>query len=94
MLKTYLYIPEELNREIKQIAKSQKRSKAGVLREAIKDGVRLLKQQASGGADVLLKLAEVAEKSGVKGPKDGSVNHDYYLWGFPKRNSRITNAGK
>lgn len=81
MLKTYLYIPEELNREINLLVKMQKASKAEVMRLVLKAGVAQIKNQKTGGAEVLLKLAEMGKKIRAKGPKDLSANLDKYLWG-------------
>ncbi|MBI3384717.1 hypothetical protein HY030_00820 [Candidatus Gottesmanbacteria bacterium] len=80
MLKTYLYVPEELNREIEQLVKIQNASKAEVIRLVLKAGVAQIKSQKTGGAEVLLKLAEIGKKAGAKGPKDLSRNIDKYLW--------------
>lgn len=89
MLKTYLYLPEELNTELTKLAIAQNKSKAQALREAIKEGISVLEKKQHGGAEVLLGLAKMAKKHKVKGPRDGAINHDYYLWGLPKRNPNI-----
>lgn len=89
MLKTYLYIPEHLNKKIDYTAKTQNKSKAEVIRAALEEGMDNLQKQQAGGAEVLLKLAELAKKNQVKGPRDSSANHDYYLWGLPRKNPRI-----
>lgn len=89
MLKTYLYIPEQLNQQITTSARLQKKSKAEVIRQALQEGLNVVGKQNAGGAELLLKLAEMAKKYKIKGPRDLSVNHDYYLWGGKKRNPRI-----
>ncbi|MBI2596344.1 hypothetical protein HYW46_06445 [Candidatus Daviesbacteria bacterium] len=89
MLKTYLYIPDDLDQKISLAAKAQKTSKAEVIRNALKAGFGVMEKQKPGGAEVLLKLAEFAKKHNIKGPRDASSNHDYYLWGLPKRNPKI-----
>lgn len=89
VLKTYLYIPDELDKKIKQAAKLQQKSKAEVIRQAIQDGLEEAEKQRSAGIEVLFKIAELAKKHNVKGPRDAAVNHDYYLWGLPKKNPRI-----
>jgi len=89
MLKTYLYIPGELNERIDRAAKAQKKSKAEVIRQALEKGIANGEPLKNPGVDALFKLAELAKKAKVNGPRDGSANHDYYLWGFPKKNSRI-----
>lgn len=87
MLKTYLYIPEHLKEKINLTAKTQKKSKAEVIRNALEKGL----QEGKGlsGAEALLELVRFAKKHKVKGPRDLSVNHDYYLWGLPKKSRRI-----
>ena len=60
-----------------------------MIRQALEDGLEVIDKKKVGGAEVLLKLAEYAKKHHVKGLRDASVNHDYYLWGFPKKNPRI-----
>lgn len=89
MLKTYLYIPDHLEKQIVQTAQSQKKSKAEVMRKALQEGLDVIEKQNKGGAEVLLKLAELAKKYPVKGPRDASVNHDYYIWGLPKKDPTI-----
>lgn len=89
MLKTYLYIPDELNEKISRAAIAQKKSKAEVIRKALEKGISEVEPGKNAGVEALLKLAELAQKYNIKGPKDLSVNHDYYLWGFPKKNSRL-----
>ncbi|MDP3732993.1 MAG: hypothetical protein Q8Q91_00485 [Candidatus Daviesbacteria bacterium] len=87
MLKTYLYVPEELNLAINNLAKVQKISKAAVLREALSQGVASIKRQNMRSAQALLDLAKMAEKIPTKGrvPKDIVSNLDYYTWGGTKR---------
>lgn len=85
MLKTYLYIPEHLEEKIVRAAEIQRKSKAEVIRRALQEGLDVLNKKRTGGAEVLLKLADLAKKYKLKGPKDASINHDYYLWGLPKK---------
>ena len=87
MLKTYLYIPDEIAERINHAVRIQKKSKAEVIRQALKKGLE--QETPSNSAESLLKLAEIGRKHKLKGPRDGSVNHDYYLWGLPKRDPRI-----
>lgn len=89
MFKTYLYIPEQLEKKLKLTAQAQKKSKAEIMRQALEEGVNIIEKRQAGGAEVLLEIAKMAKKLKIKGPKDASINHDYYLWGLPKKNSRI-----
>jgi hypothetical protein len=89
MLKTYLYIPEHLEKKINLKAEEEKRSKAEVIRETLEAGFDSLERQKTGGVEALLRLADLAKTLDIKGPRDLSVNHDYYLWGGKKKNPRI-----
>lgn len=81
MLKTYLYVPEELEKKIIRTAKAQNKSKAEVIRQALEKGITTVMQQGSASAQALLKIAEIGKKYNLKGPKDGSEKMDEYLWG-------------
>lgn len=80
MLKTYLYIPEQLEEKIAYTAKSQKKSKAEVIRQALEKGITAMQYQGTASAEVLLKIAELGIKNKVKGPIDSSSKMDEYLW--------------
>lgn len=56
MLKTYLYIPEQLNRKIEQTSKLNGKSKAEVIRAAIEEGLESKKN------DKLLKRQQYLQK--------------------------------
>ncbi len=81
MLKTYLYIPEQLNNKINYTARVQNKSKAEVMRQALENGLKKLKGQGNAGVEVLFKLVELGKKYKLKGPKDSSIKMDEYLWG-------------
>lgn len=81
MLKTYLYLPKQLDEEIKELAVYHQTSKAEVLRSVIKEGVAVFKKRRSGGAEVLFKLAELGKRYKLKGPRDSSQRIDELLWG-------------
>ena len=85
MLKTYLYIPEQIDLEVRKLAKEEKKSKAEILRTALEKGIAAIKKRKYAGAEVLLKLADLGKKYKIKGPRDAYTNHDYYLWGLPKK---------
>ncbi len=81
MLKTYLYVPEQLNDQINYIAKLQNKSKAAVIRLALENGLQKFKVQGNAGVEVLFKLTALGKKHKLKGPKDSSTKIDEYLWG-------------
>ena len=79
MLRTYIYVPDELDKKVIKIAKAIKISKAEAIRRAISSWVDNVVNKNS-GAESLLMLAELGKKMKLKGPKDLSTNMDKYLW--------------
>ncbi len=80
MLKTYVHVPEELNKKINLTAKAQNKSKAEIIRQALEKGIVEVSQQGTASAQALLKIAEIGKKYKLKGPKDLSTNMNKYLW--------------
>lgn len=80
MLKTYLYIPDYLEKRISYTARTQKKSKAEVMRQALETGITAVQQQGTASAEVLLKIAQLGRQFKIKGPKDSSMRMDKYLW--------------
>ena len=85
MQRTHVYLPAELNREIDNTAKANRVSKAEVIREALQQGLKVVRPQKSTSARALLDIAEMAKKFKGTGLQDLSVNHDYYTWGGKKK---------
>ncbi len=81
MLKTYLYIPEQLEEKINLTAKTQNKSKAEVIRQALEKGISAVVHQGTASAQALIQIAEIGQKFSLSGPKDGSEKMDEYLWG-------------
>ncbi len=80
MLKTYLYIPDEMHRDINLLVASQKKSKAIVLRTALHEGLIAIRKNVGNSASALLKLSETGKKYKLSGPRDVSSKIDSYLW--------------
>ena len=82
MLRTYVYIPKELDEKVKKTALVKKISKAEVMRRAIERGLEEDQESRRKVSwDVAYKLAEIGKKHKVRGPRDLSKNLDKYLWG-------------
>lgn len=77
MIRTQIYLPEDLYREISWLAKKEKKAKAQVIREAL---VKEVEKNKGNAGETLLKLAAMAKKYKWKGPRDLSINHDKYLY--------------
>ena len=86
MLKTYLYIPEQLEKKIVYTAKTQKKSKAEIIRRALEKGIIIVQQQNTASAQVLLKLTELGKKYKIQGSKNSSQHIDELLWGKEWKN--------
>ncbi len=81
MLKTYLYIPDELEAKLNLAVKTQNKRKAEVIRLALEKGITAMQNQGSASAQVLLKLAQLGKNSNLKGPNNSSGRIDELLWG-------------
>ena len=81
MLKTYLYIPEQLEAKIKLVAKTNNKSEAEIIRQAIEKGIISVQQQGTASVQALFKIAQIGRQNNIKGPKDSSEKMDEYLWG-------------
>lgn len=88
MQRTHIYLPDELNTEIELTAKTQRKSKAEVIRAALKHGLKAIRPQRSSSTKALLEMAAEAKRFSGTGPKDLSINHDHYTWGGPKRDPK------
>ena len=79
--RTQMYFPEDMLTELKLVAGARKESISEVVREAV---VYFLKQKNSQAknwkSDPLWDMVGIANS----GPSDGSLNHDYYLYGKSK----------
>ena len=80
MTKTYLYIPDDLNKQIELAAKLQKKSKAEVMRKALLQGLKAQQRQGSDSVNAFLKLAEIGRENPMHGPKDSASRIDELLW--------------
>lgn len=76
MLRTQIYLPEDLTRDLKFMAQKEDKPTAQIIRDLLKEGLRKRKGGKSAG-ETLLELANL----GVKGPGDLSTNLFDYLYG-------------
>ena len=82
MIRTQIYLPEDLHEALKEKSREEKITMAQIIRKSLEKDVRKKKKKAKfRGAEALLKLAEMAEKEGWSGPPDLSINADRYLYG-------------
>lgn len=77
MIRTQIYLPEDLYREIGWLAKKEKKAKAQVIREALEHSLESRRETIG---EALGKLIKLGEKLHLHGPKDLSINHDKYLY--------------
>ena len=81
MLRTYLYVPEKLEKKIERVVKAQNKSKAEVIRWALEEGIAGIQRRGAASANALISVSQLGKKFKVKGPKDSSEKIDEYLWG-------------
>ncbi len=75
MIRTQIYLTQDLHREIKSLAEKEKKSQADIIRRALKKGLKRNRSKETAG-DALLRIARLAGR----GPKDLSKNIDKYLY--------------
>lgn len=81
--RTQVYFPESLYRQIAKRARTESKSSAQIIREAVTEYLveKKGKQGIDWDNDPLFKAVGIM-KSGIK---DLSTNHDHYLYGMPKK---------
>ena len=75
MIRTQVYIPEELHQAVKFVAKRKDESLAKLLRKFIAQGIREERKQLK-----LKSLSSLSKLNITAGPKDLSRNLDKYLY--------------
>ncbi len=89
MTRTQIYLPEELHGVVKNVAQANGISMAEFVRQSLEESTRKQAKQFSGQPKKKLNktaLAFLSLAGVVKGgPRDGGVNHDYYLYGGSKK---------
>jgi hypothetical protein len=75
MIRTQVYLPKKLYRDVQLVAKQENKPTAEVVRELLEDSLTRKQKQASIGK-AFLKLADIHGK----GPSDLSANIDKYLY--------------
>ena len=80
MLKTYLYLPTELNEKLETAAKIQKKSKAEIIRLALERSMTSFKEESNASALVFGKIAKIGIKHNPDSRSDLSENIDRFLW--------------
>lgn len=84
MLRTQIYLPEELSQELKLLALKEAKTTAEVIRKLLKEGLKKQKKKSTGA--FLEKLASMAGR----GHKDLSSN--FYDYAYGKKSSYAKGA--
>lgn len=84
MLKTYLYIPEELNKQINALVLADKSSKAQVIRDLIATGLEFKNTNKNRMDNPIKRVEKLSRKYKLNKLKDVSNKMDDYLWGRGK----------
>lgn len=75
MIRTQVYLPEDIYREVKVAAKKENKAAAQLVRELLEEGLSQKRKKSSIGK-ALSMLASIK----AKGPRDLSANIDRYLY--------------
>ena len=81
MIRTQIYLDEQLHRDLNLLARQEKESMAEVARNILKEGIKKRKKTDMSGKGTLQSLLIIKAKGG---PRDLSRNIDYYLYGKAK----------
>ncbi len=85
MIRTQVYLTDEQARDIKLLAKMEKRHEAEIIRDLLSKGINASRRSTSETAgDALLRLAKLGKKLQIKAPADLSSRIDEYLYGEGK----------
>lgn len=78
MLRTQVYLPEELSQELKLLAKKEEKPTAELIRELLSKALKQRKRKRKRNAgDTLMEIAKI----NARGPDDLSTNLFDYLYG-------------
>lgn len=92
--RTQLLLDREIRQELSLLSQTTDKSVSQLVREFLRDRIqeekkKIRKTKKINPAKALLEMAKAAEeidkKFGCSGPTDLSINHDYYLYGAPKK---------
>lgn len=89
-------LDEQTKNDLLYLSMATNRSMSSLVRDFVVEKVKLEKKKIArarrtpaGGVEILLKMAESAERLAKKypstGPSDLAINHDHYLYGAPKK---------
>lgn len=78
MIRTQVFLTEQQYRLIYQMAETEKKPAAQMVRELLDSGLQQKKHVS--GKDALLQLVKIGKNARASGPKDLSKNLDRYLY--------------
>lgn len=91
MTRTQLYLPESQYEELKKLAVSEGKTFASLVRDFLTEKIKekktkKRKKEKKNAVELMLEsLKDIEKWKGKEDIRDGSINHDYYLYGMPKR---------
>lgn len=84
MIRTQLYLPEQLHSKLIHLAQSLDKSLAEVVREFLEVSIKRVERVDYSGKSAIRNLIQI---EAVGGPADLSTNIDHYLYGAPRKTS-------
>ena len=83
MIRTQMYIEEEVHKYLQYLAEQEQKSMAEVTRAILKEGIKKRKTTDPSGMKTLVALTMIG---GTSDDPYLSKNIDHYLYGAPKKN--------
>lgn len=77
MIATTMYFPVDLYKKIGQVARSENKAKAQVVRELVGNCIDKEAQKEGNATEVFAEMRKFQFKGG---PRDLAKNHDHYAW--------------
>src|SRR3989338_11690857 len=85
MIRTQVYLPEDLYQQLKLLAKQENTNFSQLIREGVNEVVDKKRKKRHIGVDTLLALAQIGKNYQIKTPRDLASKIDYYLYGQGSR---------
>lgn len=84
MIRTQVYLEEQIHRDLMHLAQQEEKSMAEVTRDILREGIKKRKTEDTSGIKNLLAIAKMGL---VSDDPYLSENIDHYLYGAPKKKS-------
>ena len=90
LIRTQILLDSQTKAELLSLSQTTNQSISQLVRRFVSQQIKEEKKKIKrtkkmSGVEALLAMAKSAKKLGLKGPRDLAQNHDYHLYGAPKK---------